>query len=431
MKEQSKADHRLVFLSVPESLRDRLITGHDHGPDVDHVRAPDCDHDFIHDHDSDHDHDDFPPFSIDPEIPIPVELAPEEPRLDLEELSWEMILLGMIRVIAALGGNNLGVFTFGENSTLRSPREIKPEWIDYYRRFVLAVKPALLSEWTEAGILKAKNGDYEMALEIFTLLEGLFPQSPVTLLNRALILEEQADAQERVGRETEAETQDKLAREAYEKLLAMTPPFPDGLFNAGFFYMKRRDFNKARECFAAYLALEEVRLPPEKQERARKLAEEITRNSLDDEVFREAYELIRLGEEEKGILKVRDFLERHPEVWNGWFILGWGLRRLGRWEDGAACFEKALDLGGDNGDTRNELAICLMETGDFPAARGELELALREEPENVKIISNLGVLALKTGDDDLAAGFFRTVLELEPEDPVAKGGLEALTGNHR
>jgi Flp pilus assembly protein TadD len=99
--------------------------------------------------------------------------------------------------------------------------------------------------------------------------------------------------------------------------------------------------------------------------------------------------------------------------------LGWGLRRLSRWEDAAAAFTKALERGGDNNDTRNELAICLMELGNHKAARRELEAALREEPENVKIISNLGVLAMRNGDDDEAAAFFRTVLELEPGDPVA------------
>jgi Flp pilus assembly protein TadD len=61
-----------------------------------------------------------------------------------------------------------------------------------------------------------------------------------------------------------------------------------------------------------------------------------------------------------------------------------------------------------------------MEMGDYDEARRCLESALREEPENVKIISNLGVLALKTGDENRAGGFFRAALELEPDDPVAK-----------
>jgi lipoprotein NlpI len=69
--------------------------------------------------------------------------------------------------------------------------------IDYYRRFVLAVKPDIRREFTEAAILKAKNGDFDPALEIFDALDGLFPGLPEVLLNRALALEERAEALER------------------------------------------------------------------------------------------------------------------------------------------------------------------------------------------------------------------------------------------
>jgi Flp pilus assembly protein TadD len=65
-----------------------------------------------------------------------------------------------------------------------------------------------------------------------------------------------------------------------------------------------------------------------------------------------------------------------------------------------------------------------METGNYQAARRELETALRQDSENIKIISNLGLLAMKAGNDDEAAAFFRTVLELDPGDPVAKKFFE-------
>jgi len=75
-------------------------------------------------------------------------------------------------------------------------------------------------------------------------------------------------------------------------------------------------------------------------------------------------------------------------------------------------------------DIRNEMAICFMETGDLKAARKELEAALRDDFENTKIISNLGVLAQKSGNDKEAAAFFRTVLELDPADPLVRHFLE-------
>jgi len=150
---------------------------------------------------------------------------------------------------------------------------------------------------------------------------------------------------------------------------------------------------------------------------------EIKENGLDDENFINAHNLIQEGKTEEGLACIHDFLEDHPKVWNGWFMLGWALRLLGRWEDGKSALKKAIELGGDNSDTRNELAICLMETDDTAGARRELEKALTGDPENVKIISNLGVLALKNNDKEKAAAFFRTVLEIDASDPVAKSYL--------
>ncbi|MDR2798073.1 MAG: tetratricopeptide repeat protein [Treponema sp.] len=353
---------KIVFLSVPESLR---------GP-VDPVSPA------------------GEGFTIDPAIPIPVELAPGAEVLDVEELSWEMILAGMIRVVAE-----------------------DPEGMNalYYRRFVMAVKPNILTEFTTAALLKARNGDYALALEIIGLLEGLFPGLPALLLNRALILEEQAHAR------AELTGVEDLAYKAYQAVLDLHPPFPQGIFNAGFFFMKRRNFEEARECFQTYLQLGDE---PEKQEQAALMLEEIQNHNLDDAMFREAYDCIREDRAAQGIVEIGNFLERYPHVWNGWFLLGWGLRKLGRWHDGIGAFRKAIELGGDTSDTRNELAICLMESGDWAGARKELETALWEEPENVKIISNLGILARKSGNLQEAAGFFRTVLELDPQDPVAQ-----------
>jgi len=83
-------------------------------------------------------------------------------------------------------------------------------------------------------------------------------------------------------------------------------------------------------------------------------------------------------------------------------------------------------LGGGTCDTHNELALCLIQQDDLQGARQELESALKLEPENTKVISNLGIVALKSGNDAEAAAFFRTVSELDPTDPLAADYLERL-----
>jgi tetratricopeptide (TPR) repeat protein len=400
---------RIAFLAVPESVRGRIesMTSHNaaHGHTESHVEEFQTEESHAEE------------FQILPEIPIPVELPPEGESFSLEDLSWEMILAGMLKVLGA-----------GEYSGGDWPEGFGPAWLDYYRHFVLALRPDILPELSEAAILKAKNGDHDLSLEIFAALRGLFPRSPMVLLNSALALEEKAAALEYRGQEEEAGRESAAAERAYGEVLALSPPFPDAFFNAAYFYLKRRNFYRAKDLLNAYLDLlsggessfGDSGSDEEKMENARTLIKEIEESYLDDAGFQEAWDLIRLGREEEGLRSIRGFLERHPSVWNGWFVLGWALRRLGRWEDARVSLEKSLELGGDNGDTRNELSICLMELEDYPAARRHLETALQADPENIRIISNLGVLAAKSGDDDQAAGFFRTVLELEPGDPVAR-----------
>lgn len=372
--------HRILFLSVPESLRGQ----------IENVSKNSAD------------------FSIDPDIPLPVEIPNGEENLNLEELSWEMIISGMLRVIA--------------DGEMNADENISPYRINYYRAFVLAVRPAILSEFTEAAILKAHNNDFDLALEIFDSLQGLFPHSAAVALNRALVMEERASMMERRNTQ-DAEAAYQAAEAAYTKAIDLNPSFPDTRFNAGFFYLGRKNFSYARECFLQYIELTEDSNDPgyeSKIKQAKSAIAEIDTNGLEDESLSNAYTQIQGGNEEAGMHSIRDYIERYPSVWNGWFILGWALRRLSRWQDAAAAFGKVIELGGGNSDTRNERAICLMELGDLQEARRELESALCDDPENVKIISNMGVLALKSGNREEAAAFFRTVLELDPQDPIAK-----------
>ena len=377
----------IIFLPVPDSLKDEVT------------------------------------FRVDPSIPLPVELAAGEKSLDPEKLSWEMIISGMLKLISE-----------PELAEVSGMSAVPAEWIEYYRGFVLTVKPEIFHELLGAAIVKTKNGEYNMALEINAILENLFTGSPGVLLNKALILEEKAATIEKHGHSAEKEFDEAL--EAYEAAMEAKPPLPDTLLNAGFFFMRRREFERAKECLSSYIETAEEEGPSsetsadntdeitsEKIKQAKKILQDIITQGLDDPGIREAHDLISRGSDEAGLIKIREFIERRPKVWNGWFILGWALRKLGRYSDGLEAFRKAAELGGGTSDIRNEMAICFMELGDLKEARKELEHALREDTENTKIISNLGVLAMKAGDDKQAEACFRTVLELDPEDPLAKAML--------
>jgi Flp pilus assembly protein TadD len=352
--------------------------------------------------------------TLDPDILLPIELPPGESSFNLKELRWEAIIAGTLKVLAYDSNNSHA---------------------DYYRSFVLAIKPEIREELTHLGITSSRNGKYDLALEVFKALEGLFPEDGITKMNLALVYDEYARHLEkrvdspgedpREGVRLLMEECQGLAFEAYKRALAANPTEPVIHYNFAFFYLHQRSFEKAREHLAEYLK----RGTDHKMVReSQRIIREIDSQGLMNGLFRKAYDFIRMNREEEGIAAIRKFLESHPRVPNAWFILGWGLRRLARYAEGREAFLKAVSLGVPHADALNELAICLMELGELKESAARLREALRMEPENTKIISNLGIVSMKSGNSKDAEGFFRTVLEIEPGDAVARRYLDLLKG---
>lgn len=349
---------------------------------------------------------------FDPSIPLPVQLTGKGEEFQPSELTWEMILAGILTVLAY----------DTENAQL-----------EYYRAILRAFRPGIREEMTEAAILKIRNGDFEMAEEIFLALRGLDSDDKITILNLALLMDERADNLRRSGLDEDADAFDASAFEYYRIAMTAEPAMPEAFFNAGFFYLKQKNYYKGRNALETYLKLEtsETDTALTRKEKAKQIVSEIATLDLDDDLFKQAYDFINLGQEEKAMELIRLFIETHPKVWNAWFLLGWALRRLNRWEDARVAFMQALEFGKkpnsgiESGytDICNELSICLMELGELVQSKNWLISALEKESENTKIIANLGIVSLKQGNKDEAAGFFRTVLEIDPHDRLSKDML--------
>jgi len=266
-------------------------------------------------------------------------------------------------------------------------------------------------------------------------LHGFDSEDKAIILNMALFFDQRADSYRKNGLNEDADAYDSSALDYYKQAMDSDPEIPDAFFNAGFFYIKSREYAEAKGAFESYLALtcditdEELGENGQyKRERAQELIDKIKNRNLEDTQFKNAYKLISSGQEEKGLEEIRQFLQSHPDVWNAWFMLGWGLRRLERFEDAKQAFLKVkeCDGGDENSDTYNELAICQMETGEFEEAEESLIDALNLDPDNTKIISNLGFLCLKRGNPEEARKYFATVLEIDPNDKLAKAEYEQL-----
>ena len=351
-------------------------------------------------------------FKIDTSIKLPVQKKVNEApgNFNPSEITTEQILAGILTVLAY---------------------DKKNENLDYYRSIILKVKPNIKKELCEAAILKTKNEDFDLAEEIFLALKGLDPEDVAITLNMALFLDQRADSFRNAGLIEEADAYDSDALGYYTEAMEADPPLADAFFNAGFFYMKQHKYRDAKDAFETYIALT-CDLSDEdlgesgvyKKERAQEIVNNITNQNIDDEAFMRAYDLISKGEEEKGIEQIRKFLVNNSKVWNAWFMLGWGLRRLQRFSDAKLAFEEALKCGGnENPDTYNELSLCYIQEKNFNEAKKCLLKAFEMDSENTKIISNLGFLALAQGDKQQARNYFTAVLEFDPKDKIAANEL--------
>ncbi len=348
---------------------------------------------------------------------LPVEYPSGADPRDQSSLSWEMIIAGMLKILAY---------------------EPEHEDADYYRRFIVKAKPDLVNELTETGVLKAKNSDFAIAEEIFLALRGLLPGSPLPILNLALLYDQAAETEPEES--TRRRQREERAVTCYREVLEHDEAPAEASFNAGFFYLRRSNHERALQLFERYLDetgnadesedieegdAEQTQIQ-ERRAQAKKIVDEIRSRELDDTLFKEAFDFVKLGREDDAIERIQRFIEKHPDVWNAWFILGWAQRRKALYTEGRASFEKAIELGGGNPDTLNELAICLMESGELSESLSRLQEALSVEPENTKVMSNIGIVLLKQGAPSSALRFFHSVLEYDPNDPVALEYLKQL-----
>ena len=345
--------------------------------------------------------------AVDPNIALPIELEPGASEVSPDSLTWDATIAAMLKILAY------------------HPQHRDA---DYYRRFVRSAKPGIKGELTEAGIIKAHNGDFAMAEELFLALIGLSPEDVAAGLNLAFAYEEHANASERGDDLEQATRLRENAEQSYRRVLELDPLHAETHLNLAHFFVTQRRYGDARPHLEVYVKHGE---DEDKRTEATRLLTQIENAGLEDSSFREAYQLVRDGDEEGGLERIERFLADHTDVWQAHFLRGWALRRLGKYADARQAFQIVVRLATDAGesglaDTYNELAICNLELDDYEAADANLRSALQLEPENTKIISNMGILALKRGALNEARGYFQTILELDPNDPLASKYLDQL-----
>jgi tetratricopeptide (TPR) repeat protein len=208
-------------------------------------------------------------FVLDSNIMLPVQKkdGQEEETFNIENLSEEQILSGILTVLAY---------------------DTKNENLDYYRKFILDVRPDIKKELYEAALIKTQSEDWDLAEEIWLALKGLSPEDKIIILNLALFFDQKADSYRRTSLNDDADAYDDIALKYYIEVMDSDTEIPDAYFNAGFFYLKKRNYSEAKASFENYLALVADAKDEElgengiyKKERAQEIINKISNRNLE------------------------------------------------------------------------------------------------------------------------------------------------------
>ncbi|MGI6490021.1 MAG: tetratricopeptide repeat protein [Spirochaetales bacterium] len=332
-------------------------------------------------------------FTIDPSIEIPVQLSEGSTGFaQTDQISIELIVAGMLKILA-----------WDPSHPHRA----------YYRAFVLAAQPNAAQELNIAAIAQEQKGNHHFAEELFRAVCVLEPQS-ASFINLATLYSRIAAQDTKKGEQYDTYQQRSLS--TLLEGLELLEEDGDLLREIGYFHLYQGNVEAARSFLERYLETEGEE--DEKRTHTRKILADITAKLADDETLMAAYDAIQMNKEEEAITTVEGFLSANPTVWNAWFLKGWALRRLARWEEAQDALLKALSYTTASSDLYNELAICALESGKRELAKQYLDTAIDLDEGNITLLSNLAYLHLADDELDLAREYLERARSVDEDDPL-------------
>jgi Flp pilus assembly protein TadD len=151
------------------------------------------------------------------------------------------------------------------------------------------------------------------------------------------------------------------------------------------------------------------------------------------EQFLDAYSFLRAGMAnehtgdhvgaERHFRRGLEIAPDHAELRNA---LGWTLFQAGRTDEALAEYNRALAANPKSAKAHNNLALAMVELGDFDGAAGHFQASLEIEPA-AEIYSDLGFTRARLGRSDEALADYRKALALDPDCASAHVNLAVMS----
>ena len=345
-------------------------------------------------------------FDIREDVMLPV-FVEDKSKFSPEQLTPDNIMTGMIKVITAEPDN---------------------QHIDYYRDFIYHVDPNIEGRLSSVAYEAEKNNHFIEAFDMFKTLIALNPDSIDTNLNLAVSYDEYSQHLAENGQDTESDKYSELAYEMFKVVEEFDEKNESAYFYLGRFYLLRENYDKAVEYFKEFVRISK---DEERIEEVKKLFLDIENLGIEDEDYDMGVSLIQSEKYTDAVEFLSKYIAKFPQSWSGYYMRAIAKRNNTDYKAALDDLNKAAELNIDSSDIYNEMGLNYMNLADYSKSELYFGKALRYNPDDASIMSNLAVMNYRKGDIAAAVKYCQVILEIYPDDLKAKDMLKTLEDGHK
>lgn len=144
------------------------------------------------------------------------------------------------------------------------------------------------------------------------------------------------------------------------------------------------------------------------------------------ELFAEAYNAWRLGDQSAAEKHIRAYLEQDGDSDEAYVLLGNICARSGRHSEAAVAYRKAIEKNPENREALNDLGVICRLLGRTDEALAALRAAIRLSDDDATVHYNIGNVYKQAGDSAAAETAYRGAVARDPELSTAWNNLGTL-----